>query len=60
MWPSQTLTLLPPVVLTNSCTQAERWTAEQSEKPRSVVAAVVIAVVWMTAASLAGYWLLGR
>lgn len=49
--------LLPPAVVEDSRTQADRWTAERGAKPRSRVGAVVIVAVWVAAASFLAHWL---
>ena len=48
--------LLPPAVVSESRVQAELWMTERGSKPRSVAGAVVIVVIWVAAAALAGFW----
>lgn len=54
-----TVRLLPPQVLAESRDKAERWMAEQGAKPRSVVGAVGIVVVWVGCAVALAWWLVG-
>jgi len=51
-----TVRLLPPQVLTESRRKAEQWMAERRAKPRSVVGAVAIIVVWVAVAVAFALW----
>jgi uncharacterized membrane protein YkvA (DUF1232 family) len=51
-----TVRLLPPQVLNDSRRKAELWMVEQRAKPRSLVGAVVIALVWLAVAVVLWLW----
>jgi uncharacterized membrane protein YkvA (DUF1232 family) len=52
------LRLLPPAVLAESRTRAERWSAERRGRPRSMAGAVLVVVLWLACLWLT--WLSGR
>lgn len=51
-----TLRLLPPQVLAESRHQAEQWMAGQGAKPRSLIGAVAIVLVWLAVALALSLW----
>ena len=58
-----TLRLLPQRVLTDSRQQAEQWLAEQGVRPRSLVGAASIVLIWLAVAAMLSVWVaraLGR
>jgi uncharacterized membrane protein YkvA (DUF1232 family) len=57
------LRLLPQRVLTDSRRQAEQWLAEQGVRPRSLVGAASIVLIWLAVAAMLSVWVaraLGR
>ncbi len=58
-----TIRLLPAEVLIDSREQAERWLAEQGARPRSLVGAIAIVLIWLAVAAVLSVWVstaLGR
>ncbi len=51
-----TVRLLPDEVVAESREKAERWIAEQGSKPRSVVGALAIVLVWLLVAAMVSLW----
>jgi uncharacterized membrane protein YkvA (DUF1232 family) len=51
-----TVRMLPADVVAESRHKAEQWMADQGSKPRSVVGAVMIVLVWCLAAALFLWW----
>lgn len=51
-----TVRLLPGHVLVEARQQAERWIADHGAKPRSLVGAAVIIVVWVSLAAVLAVW----
>ena len=58
-----TVRLLPPQVLAESRSKAEQWMLRQGAKPRSLVGAVVVVLVWLAVGVAVCLWMaaaLGR
>jgi uncharacterized membrane protein YkvA (DUF1232 family) len=53
-----TIRMLPPAVLEECRAKAETWLAEGHARPKSVVGAAVIVVIWIAAITAAGWWFL--
>ncbi len=49
------LRLIPPAIVLQCRERADEWFADRRDRPRSVVAAVVIASIWIAVAACAGY-----
>ena len=52
--------MLPAPVLERSRASAQQWLAEQRERPRSRIGAVMIVLAWIATLAVIGYWWLGR
>jgi uncharacterized membrane protein YkvA (DUF1232 family) len=50
--------MLPPGVLAECRLQADQWMAEARPRPRSIVGAAGILLLWATAGVVIGVWLL--
>lgn len=48
--------LLPPAVISDCRTRAKEWMREKGSKPRSLVGAILIVVVWVGTAAAAWMW----
>jgi uncharacterized membrane protein YkvA (DUF1232 family) len=53
-----TIRMLPAPVLADCRQRAEQWMAQRGSRPRSVVGAVVIVVLWVALLGAAAWWLL--
>jgi uncharacterized membrane protein YkvA (DUF1232 family) len=51
-----TVRLLPPQVLVEARQMAEQWMSEQGAKPRSLIGAVAIVLVWLVIAVMLALW----
>lgn len=51
-----TVRMLPPEVLSESRLKAEQWVAEQGAKPRSLVGAAAVVVIWMAVSVMLLLW----
>jgi len=51
-----TVRLLPPQVLVEARQMAEQWMSEQGAKPRSLIGAVAIVLVWLVIALMLALW----
>lgn len=55
-----TIRLLPPPVVDECRAKAEAWLAEGKAKPKSVIGATVIVVLWIAALAACAWWFLAR
>ncbi len=51
-----TVRLLPPQVLSESRHKAEQWMAGQGARPRSLIGAVAILLLWLAVAVVLSFW----